>query len=57
LSGREHAGWTGADDQHVDLVGKLNWSVDADSCCRLDPGVPGYVTVMVKLHGKFLTSL
>jgi hypothetical protein len=57
LSGREHTGGPGADDQHVDVVRKFNWPVDTDSCCRLYPGVPGYITVVVKLHGKFLTSL
>ena len=56
LRGREHAGRPGADNQHIDLLRKLSWPVDADSCCRLDPRVPGYVTVMVKLH-RFLTSL
>ena len=55
LRGGEHAGGAGADDQHVDLVGKLCRAVDADAGGRLDPRVTGYVAVVVELHG--LSSL
>ena len=55
LRGGEHAGGPGADDEHVDLVGKLRGPVDADAGGRLDSRVTGYVTVVVELHG--LSSL
>jgi hypothetical protein len=51
----EHAGGAGANNQHVNFVGKPGWSIKTNAGCRLDSGVTGYVTVVVELHG--LSSL
>ena len=47
----DHAGRARPDDEHIDLVGKLVRSIDADARGRLQPRVTGHVAVVVELHG------
>jgi hypothetical protein len=32
------------------VVGKFGRAVNADASCRLDPGITGYVAVVVEMH-------
>jgi hypothetical protein len=50
LRGGEHARRPGANDEHVDFVGKVRGPIDANAGGRLDSRVTGYVTVVVELH-------
>ena len=57
LGGGEHSGRTGTHDEHVHFLGELVGAVEAHAGGGLDSRVSGYVSVVVELHGLFLTSL
>ena len=57
LGGRDHAGRSRADDEHVDLVGQLLRTVEPDARGGLDARVAGDVSVVVELHQSCEPSL
>ena len=54
LGGQQHARGTGADDEHVHLVGEIRRAIDAQSFGGEHAGLAGHVAVVVELHRRVL---
>jgi hypothetical protein len=50
LCGEQDTRRARADDQNVDLIRKVAWTVDSDACRWKDPRVAGHIAVVVELH-------